>query len=156
MESGVFDASTLPRVAQLVGKTNQFNLTTRRYDLAQLMQFESTKAAWTQWFRLQDRFGDYGIVGVLIALPVLDDPDLWHIDTWLISCRALGRGLENAMFRCLLAAARKRGIKRLGGVFIPTEKNSQVADLYSRLGFIPSMRAGVETFVRDISSDDTE
>jgi len=135
VDSAEFDESTLSRVAQLVGKTNQFNLTSRRHDLPRLLQIVGTERSWTQWYRVRDRFGDYGIVGVLIATVADNYAKSWEIDTWLISCRALGRGVEDVMFSSLLKAAKRCGITRLIGIYKPSEKNVQVADFYPRLGF---------------------
>lgn len=130
---GSFDEITLPRIAQLVGKTNQFNLTVQRHGLETLRRFALDPQAWTQWFRLQDRFGDLGLVGVLVALP--EDQAVWRIDTLLMSCRAMGRGMEHFMMAVLFREAGKRQIERLYGLYAPMEKNVVVADFYPAVGF---------------------
>jgi FkbH-like protein len=134
-EHGPVNDHVLPRVVQLLGKTNQFNLTTRRHGEAQIRAFLADPRAWTQYFRLKDRFADNGLVGVVIALPSAADPKAWEVDTWLMSCRVIGRQLENFMFNTLLVAARERGIQAVCGLYLPTAKNGMVADLYPQLGF---------------------
>jgi FkbH-like protein len=132
---GPVNDHVLARVVQLLGKTNQFNLTTRRHSEARLRTFLADPGAWTQCFRLADKFADNGLVGVMVALPSTEDPRAWELDTWLMSCRVIGRQLENFMFNTLLAAARAEGIATLHGVYLPTAKNGMVADLYQDLGF---------------------
>lgn len=122
----------LERVAQLTQKTNQFNLTTRRYSVPQISEF--TKAA--EWSvhaaRVRDRFGDNGIVGVII---VRYDGPVCEIDTLLLSCRVIGRTVETAMLAGLARQARQRGAQHLRGWFIPTAKNAPAQDFYARHGF---------------------
>jgi FkbH-like protein len=132
---GVFDSANMSRIAQLVNKTNQFNLTTRRYNEAQLREMSVAPGWWTQWFRLQDRYGDSGLIGVMACRPHDDEPHAWEIDLWLLSCRVLGRRMEDYMFNEVISAASRRGIGRIFGRYFPTAKNSQVADLFPRLGF---------------------
>ncbi|KXV23049.1 HAD-IIIC family phosphatase [Gluconobacter japonicus] len=130
---GSFNPANLQRITQLVNKSNQFNLTTRRYaqeELAAIMQDDASAGI---WFRLTDRFGDNGLIAVVI---VRDQPDTaLEIDTWLMSCRVLGRGVEEATLEVIVAEAQKRGKTSLRGVYRPSAKNSMVADLYARLGF---------------------
>lgn len=128
------DEQNIARVTQLTNKTNQFNLTTKRYTQGQVEQLAARAEAWTGVFQLADRFGDHGIIGVMFAVPA-GEPKTWEIDTWLMSCRVLGRQMEIFMFNQLVEAAQKAGIERLVGVYRPTAKNVQVADLYQRLGF---------------------
>ena len=123
----------LARVTQLVNKTNQFNLTTRRYTEPQVSALASGPQAWTGVFELSDRFGAHGIVGLLFCVPV--EGAGWEIDTWLMSCRVLGRTLERFMLDRALDAARAAGVARLVGVYRPTPKNGLVADLFAGLGF---------------------
>lgn len=124
----------LSRVAQLVNKTNQFNLTAKRYTEEQLRQVASLTGAWGGAFRLRDRLGSYGLVSVLLCKPGSDTSE-WEIDLWLISCRALGRQLERFMFGRMIEAAANNGVRRITGIYRPTEKNSLVANLYEKLGF---------------------
>jgi FkbH-like protein len=131
---GAFDAPNLPRITQLVNKSNQFNLTTRRYTQEQLQGFAESPQYVTRWFRLSDRFGDNGLVGVMVGVEDAEQRTL-EIDLWLMSCRVLGRRMEELMCGTLLEEARARGLERLVGRYLPTEKNAMVADLYPRLGF---------------------
>jgi FkbH-like protein len=127
------DSFTLPRAGELTHKTNQFNLTTRRYSAAALAESLGTpdRAAFT--LRLSDRFGDNGIVGLAI-LHV--DGDIARIEVLLLSCRVIGRGAETALLSFLLTWARQRQIRALEGEFIPTPKNAPAADCYARHGFV--------------------
>jgi FkbH-like protein len=129
---GPVDAATLPRVTQLINKTNQFNLTARRYTEDQVRAMASSQDWWCHWFRLADRFGDHGLVGVILAEKC---PPRWQADTWLMSCRVLGRQMEQFMAACLLSAAKREGAAEVVGQYVPSERNSLVADLYPRLGF---------------------
>lgn len=132
---GKFDATNLPRIAQLVNKTNQFNLTTRRYNEAQLRDQSEKPGWWTHWFRLADRFNDAGLIGVMTCRPREGEERAWEIDNWLMSCRVLGRRMEEFMLGVAVGEARNRGLELLYGCYVPTAKNQQVADLFERLGF---------------------
>src|ERR1700691_770681 len=125
-----FDEANLPRIVQLINKTNQFNLTTRRRADAEVRALLAA-GAYTQAMRTSDRCGDSGFTGVLIAVP--EGAGL-RVDTWLMSCRVLGRRLDEAMFAALVRYGAENGYTRITGEYIPTAKNSQVADLYIRLG----------------------
>lgn len=126
------DEASLARAAQLTQKTNQFNLTTTRYSEAEL----AARMADPEWLAMtvgvRDRFGDNGIVGVMMACAVEDRLD---IDTFLLSCRVIGRTVESAMLASLCDAARERGLKKLTGRVVPTEKNVPVRDLFAKHGF---------------------
>jgi FkbH-like protein len=130
-----FDALGRQRIAQLINKTNQFNLTTRRYTEAEVVALEANDAAFTLQVRLADRFGDLGMIGVVICHPSKIDDAAWEIDTWLMSCRVLGRKVEEAMLAQVAAEAGARKMQRLIGLYIPTAKNGMVADHYKKLGF---------------------
>jgi FkbH-like protein len=121
------------RVTQLTNKTNQFNVTTRRYTEAQVAHIADDPRGWTRAFHLSDRFGSYGLVGVLFCILLNDDS--WEIDTWLMSCRVLGRQSEQFMFDRMMQAASSRGIREIVGVYRPTAKNPLVADLFDKFGF---------------------
>jgi FkbH-like protein len=139
VELAPFDEVNLPRIVQLINKTNQFNLTTRRATEAEVRQVMDG-GCYTQAMRVRDRFGDSGLTGVLIARPVPDGD--WRIETWLMSCRVLGRRLDEVMMAALDRAARRRGARRLIGEYRPTAKNGLVADLYERLSFTRGEPAG--------------
>jgi FkbH-like protein len=127
-----FDEANLPRIVQLINKTNQFNLTTRRRGDAEVRALLAA-GAYTQAMRAGDRFGDSGLAGVLIAIP---EGGGLRVDTWLISCRVLGRRLDEVMFAALVRYAAENHYTDVTGEYIPTAKNGQVADLYARLGCI--------------------
>lgn len=132
IDYGCVDAETITRVTQLINKTNQFNLTTPRYSQDEVRSFTTSPAYWSRWYRLKDRFADHGLIGVLIAR--LADKT-WMIDTWLMSCRVIGREVESFMFRDLVLSARKLGAARIVARYCPTAKNSLVAKLLPNLGF---------------------
>ena len=127
-----FDEANLPRIVQLINKTNQFNLTTRRLTESEIRRLMAREGCYTQAMRLQDCFGDSGLTGVLIALA---EGDSLRIDTWLLSCRVLGRQVERAMMASLMRYGRDCGYRYLLGEYLPTAKNAQVRDLFERLGF---------------------
>ena len=128
---GPVDGLTLARVTQLLNKTNQFNLTTRRATEAEIAAMAASPDWWCRWFRLADRFGDHGLIGLVFART----GPVWEIDTWLMSCRVLGRRMEDFMASRLLAAAAQAGAAEVRGRYLPSAKNGQVADLLPRLGF---------------------
>jgi FkbH-like protein len=134
LQAKPFDEQGRQRIIQLINKTNQFNLTTRRYTEAQVRMMESDRDLLTLQVRLTDRFGDLGMISVIICRP--DRGDTLSIDTWLMSCRVLGRGVEAAIVSILVQEARNRGARRLLGTYLPTDKNILVADHYSKLGFV--------------------
>lgn len=137
------DAVSRPRVAQLINKSNQFNLTTRRYTEAQVEAAEADPNRHISQIRLVDKFGDNGIICVLIADR---QGESWEIDTWLMSCRVLGRRVQEASLDHLIRAARDQGASRLLGRYIPSPKNAMVRDHYAKLGFTQiSEEAGGET-----------
>jgi FkbH-like protein len=123
---------TLPRVAQLLAKTNQFNLTTRRHSAAQISEMIESGAVGL-WLRLADRFGDHGLVGVAIARPAQKQ---WEIDTFLLSCRVIGRGVETALLAQLSTVVKAQGGEKLLGEYRPSAKNGIVSDFYARHGFV--------------------
>lgn len=132
IEFAPFDETGRSRIAQLTNKSNQFNLTTRRYSEKDINQVESDPAAFTLQVRLRDRFGDNGMISVLICR---DADEAWEIDTWLMSCRVLGRGVEDAVLAELVANCLAAGKKTLIGRFVPSGKNEMVRDHYANLGF---------------------
>ncbi len=149
-----FDPKGRRRITQLINKTNQFNLTTRRFTEAEIVAMERDDALFTLQVRLEDRFGDLGMIAVVICRPSgANDEYAWNIDTWLMSCRVLGRQVEEAMLTRIVAAARARNIERLIGTYIPTAKNGMVTDHYSRLGFTPlDQSGGAQRFVLSVNA----
>jgi FkbH-like protein len=123
----------IARVAQLEMKTNQFNLTTRRYSEAALRAMLARDDVIILSLRLSDRFGDHGLVATLIGMI---EGDTLRIDSFLMSCRVFGRGAEQFILQSVCAIAAIRGARRIIGHYVPTAKNSLVADLWPRLGFV--------------------
>lgn len=120
------------RITQLINKTNQFNLTTRRYTLDEVKAIAADDRYLTLYGRLQDKFGDNGLVSVMIGGIKKDG---LHIDLWLMSCRVLKRGMESAMLDQFVAAAQAGGIKALMGYYYPSAKNRMVSGLFKEMGF---------------------
>ncbi len=121
------------RVAQLINKSNQFNLTTRRYTESEVAAVEAMVGKFTMQVRLADKFGDNGMISVLIFDK---GPEVWINDTWLMSCRVLGRSVEDAALAHVCAAAKAGGARKLVGIYLPTPKNQMAAEHYGRLGFV--------------------
>lgn len=128
---GTVGPDTLERVTQLIGKTNQFNLTTRRHGSAELQQMLTNGIG--LWLRVSDRFGDNGLVGVVIAIP--NAGGQWLIDTFLLSCRVIGRRVETVLLGAAVRMIAARGGREVMGEFIPTAKNGLAADFYPKHGF---------------------
>jgi FkbH-like protein len=128
-----FDATGRARIVQLINKSNQYNLTTRRYTDPEVAAVENAPQVFTLQVRLADIFGDNGMISVVICRPA--EAGVWEIDTWLMSCRVLGRKVEHMVLRELLAHARAAGIHKLVGAYRPTERNKLVVDHYAKLGF---------------------
>jgi FkbH-like protein len=132
---GPFTPSARARIVQLIGKSNQFNLTTPRYRNGDIAAMELDRTLFTLQTRLSDQFGDFGLIGVIIARPRSGEVGAWEIDTWLMSCRALGRMVEDAMLLQLVSSAVSGGIETIYGRYVPTERNGMVGDHFDRLGF---------------------
>jgi FkbH-like protein len=130
------DGISLPRVVQLINKTNQFNLTTKRYSESDVRALIDDQNAVSLHLRLTDRFGDNGIIAVVIAKLVADGGLL--IDSWLMSCRVLGRQVEETTLNLLAGQAKTLGAWKLIGEYIPTPKNGIVKEHYAKLGFVPT------------------
>ena len=124
---------TIPRISQLTLKTNQFNLTTKRYQQEEISSFSSDKDRIVECVQVSDKFGDNGITGVYIIEK--KDSKEWIIDTFLLSCRIMGRKVEEAMLYQIIEKAKNLGIKRIKGKFIPTKKNKPAENFYSDYGF---------------------
>lgn len=127
-------AQDLPRLAQMELKTNQFNLTARRYTQAQLAAQMQQPDRLVLAFHLKDRFGDHGLVGSLLAVR---EAQALRIDSWLLSCRVFSRGAEAFILRALILWAREQGVSALVGEYLASARNAVVADLYAKLGFAP-------------------
>ena len=133
------------RIAQLTNKSNQFNLTTRRYTRADIEQMANDQHYITLYGRLRDKFGDNGLISVVIGEKI---DDSLHIRLWLMSCRVLKRGMEQMMLDALAARAAADGCKELIGYYYKTAKNKMVSDLYAVFGFEKIMQSGDDTVWR--------
>jgi FkbH-like protein len=169
-----FDAVGRGRIVQLINKTNQFNLTTRRMVEAQIDDLIERATVLADvvamQFRLKDVYGDSGMIAVVLCEPATDArlavegfrvtgvaaSDL-YIDMWLMSCRVLGRQVDEAMMNVLVEQARRRGVRRIFGQYIPTAKNAMVREHYGRMGFEPVETAanGTTLWVLDVDSYQT-
>ena len=149
-EIGPFIPVYLERITQLTNKTNQFNLTTRRYTSAEIDQIAQNPEFITLYGRLADRFGDNGLVSVVIGRLL---EDALEVDLWLMSCRVLKREMEFAMFDALVEQCQARGVRTIMGIYIPSKKNSMVAEHYSSLGFnrVDAISGGEERWQFDIA-----
>ncbi len=132
-----FSPMYLERIAQLTNKTNQFNLTTRRYTLAEIEAAAKDPGKIGLYGRLCDRFGDNGLISIVLGSVYGSD---LRMDLWLMSCRVLKREMEQAMLDGLVERARAAGVRRVIGEYLPTAKNGMVADHYEKLGFKPVSR----------------
>ena len=129
---GEFDPVHIPRITQLTNKSNQFNLTTKRYTQAEMEAVAASPDYIRLCGRLSDKFGDNGIVSVVIGERRGNE---LHIDLWLMSCRVLKRGMEYAMINRLVEEAKKAGIETIFGYYYPTKKNAMVKELFGDFGF---------------------
>lgn len=145
-----FTAYNIPRVAQLTQRSNQFNLRTIRYTEDQILKIENDPGKKGFAFSLKDKFGDNGLIAVLI----LDKKDRCNlfIDTWLMSCRVLKRGMENFTLNQLVAWAQKNGYKKIIGEYIPTQKNAMVKNHYESLGFKRIIDSTSDLYELDVES----
>jgi len=136
----------LARVAQLIGKTNQFNLTTRRHTAVEVAAYADA-ADWDVYTtEVRDRFGDNGIVGVaMVRRSDRSGQRVAEIDTFLLSCRVIGRTVEDAMLHFLSEDCRRQGVERMVGWFVPTAKNKPAENFYARHGFRALEETGAGT-----------
>lgn len=129
-----FEPIYMARIAQLTNKSNQFNLTTKRYTQSDIEAFAANEAYITRYGKLEDKFGDNGVVSVVIGRK--DDAEkALHLELWLMSCRVLKRDMEYAMMDSVVAACRGCGIGTIFGYYYPTAKNAMVKDFYGTMGF---------------------
>ena len=122
----------IPRISQLTLKTNQFNLTTKRYQEEDIRNLSNNKECVVGCAQVSDKFGDNGITGVYI---IDKKESIWFIDTFLLSCRVMGRGVENAILSQILIDAKNNGVKEIHAEFIPTQKNKPAENFLSDFGF---------------------
>jgi FkbH-like protein len=132
-------AATLARVHQLLQRTNQFNLTTRRYAAEELAGFVRDPAWRIYTLRARDCFGDHGVVAAAL---VRTEAKRWIIDSLIMSCRVIGYGVETAFLAAVVAGARAQGISAVVGEYIATKKNAPARDFYSKHGFVAEDAGG--------------
>ena len=146
-----FEKMYYPRISQLTNKSNQFNLTTKRFSVDDIEAAAEDKDNITLYGRLKDKFGDNGIVSLAISKVKGDEA---HIELWLMSCRVLKRDMEFAMMDEMVKEAQARGVKTLFGYYYPTAKNKMVKDFYLLQGFekVSEDAEGNITFKLDISN----
>jgi len=149
-----FDDIGRSRITQLINKSNQFNLTTKRYTEAEVLSAQNDPDCFTLQVRLADVFGDNGMISVIICRLHQGN---WMIDTWLMSCRVLKRKVEIAVLMELVANAKLRGISKIIGQYIPTDRNGLVKNHYSELGFahFDTDENGVSNWILDVESTAT-
>jgi len=123
----------IQRIAQLTNKSNQFNVTTRRYTDAEIEAVSKSENHIALYGKLSDKFGDNGVVSVVIGHE--EDGDTLHIDLWIMSCRVLKREMEFAMLDKVVESAKARGLKKIAGYYYPTAKNGMVKELFGLFGF---------------------
>ena len=135
----------LERTTQLINKSNQFNLTTRRYTLAEIRKIAGDPDWRTLTFHLQDSLGDNGLISAIL---LHKQEDTLSVDTWVMSCRVLQRGVERFARNELVELANKEGCAYIDGTYLPTAKNGLVANHYRDLAFEPAGSDGGQTFWR--------
>ena len=133
-----FTKVDLPRVVQLVNKTNQFNLTNRRCNGDEILALIEAAGTISLQFRLTDRFGDNGLVSAMILRRSAQREGVLELDAWVMSCRVFGRELEYEAMSIAVESAHAQGARRIEAEYVPTPKNGVVSELYSRLGFVRS------------------
>lgn len=129
-----FTPVDIPRITQLINKSNQFNLTTRRRSEAEVAGVMQDPGYHAFTVRLLDRFGDHGIISIVICREDSVAGEL-EVDTWLMSCRVLNRQVEEEVMNEIVRIAKGRGLERVSGSYIPTKKNGMVSKLYDKMGF---------------------
>lgn len=144
-----FDSFNIPRVAQLSQRSNQFNLRTIRYTEAEITAIKDNPEYLDFSFTLSDKFGDNGLICVLILKRMA--PDTLFIDTWLMSCRVLKRGMENFVLNTIVEHARKKGVEYIIGEYLPTLKNKMVEEHYPNLGFCKMTGTETARYILNVS-----
>jgi len=147
-----FEPIFMARIAQLTNKSNQFNLTTKRYTQAEIEMVANSTDYITLYGKLEDKFGDNGVVSVVIG-HIMEN--VCHVDLWIMSCRVLKRDMEFAMMDELVSHCKKRNIKSINGYYYPTSKNNMVREFYGLQGFckIAEDEVGNSKWRYDISSE---
>lgn len=139
-----FDSFHFPRIAQLTQRSNQFNLRTVRYSEADIAAIAADPDYLTRYMTLSDRYGEHGLISVVICRK--QDAETLFIDTWLMSCRVLRRGVEGCLFDAVVQMTLDAGFRYLAAEYLPTAKNKMVADFYSEIGM---EKTGAGTYLLD-------
>jgi len=143
----------IPRISQLTQKTNQFNMTTRRYLEEDIKKFSQDDKHLVISIKVEDKFGDNGITGT--AIVEIDDKE-WRIDTFLLSCRIIGRRIEESLLAYIIQQAQKENAKTLHSEFIPTKKNAPAKEFYKKNGFsLKNTKDGIEYWEYDLTNEYT-
>lgn len=145
-----FDKFNIPRVAQLSQRSNQFNLRTVRYTDAEIFAIEKNDNYVTFSFTLKDKFGDNGLICVIILNK--KNTETLFVDTWFMSCRVLKRGMENFALNTIVEWAKINGFKKIVGEYLPTAKNAMVEQHYPNLGFTKIEGGETMQYVLDVNS----
>jgi len=132
-EVAEFDDYHIPRIAQLTQRSNQFNLRTKRYTDQDIKKIRESNQYITRYFKLEDKFGEYGLIGIIILKKI--DSDSVFIDTLIVSCRVLKRGMEEFIFNKIVKLAASEGYNKIIGEYLPTPKNALVKDIFQEFGF---------------------
>ena len=132
-EAKPFDSFHYPRIAQLTQRSNQFNLRTVRYTEAEVEEIAKSDKYITLYFTLQDKFGEHGLISVVILEK--QDAKTLFVNTWLMSCRVLKRGMEEFIVNKMIKTAKENGFEKVIGEYLKTPKNAMVANIYEKLGF---------------------
>ena len=127
------DNFTIPRISQLILKTNQFNLTTKRYQLEDIEKFSQDENMLVGCAQVEDKFGDNGVTGAFIVQS--DGSKEWILDTFLLSCRVMGREVEKSILGYIIKKAKESGIENIKAQFIPTQKNKPIENFFRDCGF---------------------
>lgn len=146
-EAKPFDSFHVPRISQLTQRSNQFNLRTVRYSEDEIAKIADSDKYLTLYFTLKDKFGDHGLISVVI-MEKRDDNSLF-VDTWLMSCRVLKRTVEEYIVNSMIGTAAENGFNKVIGEYIPTAKNAMVKDIYEKMGF---KRINDNLFEADVNS----
>jgi FkbH-like protein len=141
---GPIEAVDLARAAQLLNKTNQFNTTARRYSAEAVARIAQASENIALQYRLVDRFGDNGLVSVMLLVSAADDPTVLEVANWVMSCRVFGRQLEAEAMNIAVEAALRRGARGLRADYVPTGRNGVVSALFENLGFSPQPAPGAD------------
>ena len=148
-----FDAFHYPRIAQLTQRSNQFNLRTVRYTDTEIEAVSNDDQYITRYFCMRDKFGDHGLVSVVIMDK--QPNDVLFVSTWLMSCRVLKRGMEEFIVNAMITTAQEHGCSKVVGEYLPTAKNAMVADIYARLGFTDMGNGHFEATVEGFTYNNT-